>query len=382
MVPEAGGSSSFACWAFMSRELRRRLGADARRHRHRRDQRLLRAQLPRRVLAGLKTQPYNSIGGIVTIVFLVVINVVGIKEAARLNIILARWDLATQVLLMVVGVVLLLAPRLLIDQIHLGVAPTWTQLIYGVSIGTIAYTGIETVSNMAEEGVHLICTRSCAINYVLVAVLVVYLGISMTALSAMPVKANVLPIDASTEKTARVAVVVKSKEEPNGPFLFKGAPPPGHQGLHVYVLAVQKEDGGWVMAPEKPGSEVFVRDGQRYTKVYGSLLGSVYKEDPVVGIVRYLPTNVDWLKAILMPWVVNPGGHHPVDRHQCRSDRRVQARLFTRAAPAGAADPRPRAPEAHDAVRRHHRLRGGRLRRLCRRATRSSCSPTCTPSAP
>ena len=251
----------------------------------------------------LKTQPYNSIGGIVTIVFLVAINVIGIKEAARLNIILALLDLATQVLLMVVGVVLLLAPRLLIDQIHLGVAPTWTQLIYGVSIGTIAYTGIETVSNMAEEATHPDRDVPRAINYVLVAVLVVYLGISMTALSAMPVKANVLPVDASTGKTAQIAVVAKSKDEPNGPFLFKGAPPPGNQGRDVYVPAVQKEDGGWVTAPEKPGAEVFVRDGQRYTKVYGSLLGSVYKEDPVVGIVRYLPTNVDWLKAILMPWV-------------------------------------------------------------------------------
>ena len=37
----------------------------------------------------LKTWPYNSIGGIVVIVALVVINVIGIKEAARLNIVLA-----------------------------------------------------------------------------------------------------------------------------------------------------------------------------------------------------------------------------------------------------------------------------------------------------
>ena len=68
----------------------------------------------------LKTQPYNGIGGIVTIAFLVVINVIGIKEAARLNIVLALLDLATQVLLMIIGVVLLLEPSLLIDQVQLG----------------------------------------------------------------------------------------------------------------------------------------------------------------------------------------------------------------------------------------------------------------------
>ena len=115
----------------------------------------------------LKVQPYNSIGGIITIIALVGINVVGIKEAARLNIILALLDLGTQVLLMVMGVVLLLEPKMLIDQVHLGVAPTWTHLIYGISIGTIAYTGIETVSNMSEEAANPDKDVPRAINLVL-----------------------------------------------------------------------------------------------------------------------------------------------------------------------------------------------------------------------
>ena len=37
--------------------------------------------------------------------------------------------------------------------------------------------------------------------------------------------------------------------------------------------------------------------------MYGTILGSVYKEDPVVGIVRFLPADLGWLKTILMPWV-------------------------------------------------------------------------------
>jgi len=250
----------------------------------------------------LKTQPYNAIGGIVTIIFLVAINVVGIKEAARLNIVLALLDLATQILLMVIGVVLLLEPKLLLDQIQLGVAPTWSQLIYGVSIGTIAYTGIETVSNMAEEASNPDRDVPRAINYVLIAVLAVYLGISMTALSAMPVKANVLPVDPGTGKTAQLEVVAKSKDEPNGPFVFKAAPPPGNAGRDVYVPAELKGDR-WFTVAEKPVTDVYVRDGRKYTKIYGSLLGSVYKEDPVVGIVRFLPDDLDWLKSILMPWV-------------------------------------------------------------------------------
>ena len=69
----------------------------------------------------LKTWPYNSIGGILVIVFLVTINIIGIKEAARLNIVLAILDLSTQVLLAVVGLFVFLSPKLLITQIHLGV---------------------------------------------------------------------------------------------------------------------------------------------------------------------------------------------------------------------------------------------------------------------
>jgi APA family basic amino acid/polyamine antiporter len=250
----------------------------------------------------LKTQPYNAIGGIATIALLVVINVIGIKEAARLNIVLALLDLATQVLLMVVGVVLLLEPSMLIEQIQWGVAPTWHQLIYGISIGTIAYTGIETVSNMAEEAANPDRDVPRAINYVLVAVLVVYLGISMTALSAMPVKSNVLPVDRATGRTLPVEVVAKSDSEPHGPFVFAGSPPPGNDGPNVYVPA-SKDGSRWFTDELTVTGDVFLEEGEPYTEVYGSLLGSVYRTDPVVGIVRFLPEGVSWLKAILMPWV-------------------------------------------------------------------------------
>ncbi len=303
MVPEAGGSSSFARRAFnefVSFNAGWALMLDyivtvA-----------ISAYFVPNYLAvfvpALKTQPYNAIGGIVTILFLVVLNVVGIKEAARLNIILALLDLGTQVLLMVIGVVFLLEPSLLIEQIAWGSVPTWPHLIYGISIGTIAYTGIETVSNMAEEAANPGRDVPRAINYVLIAVLAVYLGISMTALSAMPVKPNVLPVDSQTGKTAPVEVVARNDDEPNGPFRFAGTPPPGNEGIDVFVPAVQKGDA-WFTEELEPTGEVFVSDGQEYTKLYGSLLGSVYTEDPVVGIVRFLPGDVSWLKSILMPWV-------------------------------------------------------------------------------
>src|SRR3982750_1418674 len=51
----------------------------------------------------LKTNPWDVIGGAIVIVSLVVLNIVGVQEAARLSIILAVIDFATQILLVLLG---------------------------------------------------------------------------------------------------------------------------------------------------------------------------------------------------------------------------------------------------------------------------------------
>jgi APA family basic amino acid/polyamine antiporter len=74
--------------------------------------------------------------------------------------------------------------------VHLGVAPSFSQLVFAVSISMLAYTGIETVSNMAEEARDPGEQVPKAVNMVLVAVLGLYAGISVIALSALPVTQN------------------------------------------------------------------------------------------------------------------------------------------------------------------------------------------------
>ena len=46
-----------------------------------------------------------------------------------------------------------LQPRHLIGNVDLGVAPTWGDFALGIALGMIAYTGIETISNMSEEAI-------------------------------------------------------------------------------------------------------------------------------------------------------------------------------------------------------------------------------------
>ena len=84
---------------------------------------------------------------------LAALNIKGTQESARLNLILALGDLATQVLLVVVGMLLVLSPDTLIGNVDLGVAPSWGDFALGIALGMIAYTGIETISNMSEEAI-------------------------------------------------------------------------------------------------------------------------------------------------------------------------------------------------------------------------------------
>src|ERR1700716_217177 len=100
----------------------------------------------------LKSNELLHVGTTIALIaVLVIVNVIGIQESSALNIVLAMADLVTQVALVILGLVLLLNIQTVIQNIHLGVAPTWGNFLASVSIAMVTYTGIETISNMSEE---------------------------------------------------------------------------------------------------------------------------------------------------------------------------------------------------------------------------------------
>ena len=131
--------------------------------------------------------PGDVIAGAALVVGLALLNIRGTEESSKLNLILAIADLATQVVLVGIGIVLVLSPHVLIDNIHLGVAPSWSKFALGIAVSMIAYTGIETISNMSEEAKDATKTVPRAAGLVVAAVLGLYLLIPIVALSAMPV---------------------------------------------------------------------------------------------------------------------------------------------------------------------------------------------------
>ena len=135
----------------------------------------------------LKDNPWDVVGGAAVIVLLVGLNIVGIKEAAGLNIFLAVIDFATQLLLVVIGFVLIFSPSILKANIHWGVAPTWKDFFLAIPVAMIAYTGIETVSNLAEEARDPPRDIPRSIRLVAIAVFAIYFTLPFIALSALPV---------------------------------------------------------------------------------------------------------------------------------------------------------------------------------------------------
>jgi len=135
----------------------------------------------------LRESPGDIVGGIVIVALLSLVNIVGVRESARLNLVLAVVDFATQLLLLTLGIFLVLNFTTLIDNVHLGIAPTWSDFFLSITVAMISYTGIETISNMSEEARNpkRLIPRSMAL--VVIAVMVIYSGLPSVALSALPV---------------------------------------------------------------------------------------------------------------------------------------------------------------------------------------------------
>jgi APA family basic amino acid/polyamine antiporter len=141
--------------------------------------------------APLRQNPWDIVGGAVVIVFLVALNIVGIQESARINIGLAAIDFATQLLLVLLGFVLVFDPATLKSNIDLWTEPTVANFLLAIPIAMIAYTGIETVSNLSEEARDPARSVPRSISMVAVAVFAIYFTLPSIALSAMPVENGV-----------------------------------------------------------------------------------------------------------------------------------------------------------------------------------------------
>jgi len=135
----------------------------------------------------LGESPGDIVAGIVVVVILGLVNIRGAKESTGVNVFFAVADFLTQVLLVIVGLVLVFSPDTLINNVDFGTSPTAKDFLVAIPVAMLAYTGIETVSNLAEEARDYGQTIPRGIGGVVGAVAVIYAFLPAVALSAMPV---------------------------------------------------------------------------------------------------------------------------------------------------------------------------------------------------
>lgn len=122
------------------------------------------------------------------IAFVVLSNIRGFSTRRRRRIlVLVAGDLALQLLLVAIGLVLFFSPHALTGPIHLGSAPGWSSLLFALTIATVSFTSLESASGLAGEvrisrrGLRRLVASAT------VSTLVVYVGIALVAVTALPV---------------------------------------------------------------------------------------------------------------------------------------------------------------------------------------------------
>ena len=186
MMPEAGGSSSFAIRGF-----NRATGFAA-------GWALLLSYIATISMSAFTIPPYLGffweplktspvIGTAIAmaiILLLMTVNIIGVKETSIINMGASILDIATPITLIVIGFILLYDPSTLIHRI-VDNWPTPEKLVLGIALASIAYTGIETASQMAEETRRPEKRVPRAIILMIFAVLAIFAGISLVSFMAM-----------------------------------------------------------------------------------------------------------------------------------------------------------------------------------------------------
>jgi basic amino acid/polyamine antiporter, APA family len=99
----------------------------------------------------LTDEPWDTVAGIVVILGIAVLRLVRRTSLYRTAIAIAALALASHLVLVVLGFGFLFSAEALTKGVDLGTEPTWSDLAFALPLAMLAYTGLETVANLAAE---------------------------------------------------------------------------------------------------------------------------------------------------------------------------------------------------------------------------------------
>ena len=136
----------------------------------------------------IEHNPWDVVVGVGVIIGVALVRLVRRSAFYRYGIIVAVLDLLTQLMLVVLGFAFLFSGDALTHGVSIGTHPTWHQIAFALPLAMLAYTGLETVANLAEEtrepGRDLPRSLFSGIGLVVL----IYVAIALVALSAFPAR--------------------------------------------------------------------------------------------------------------------------------------------------------------------------------------------------
>ncbi len=124
------------------------------------------------------------------ILLLFLMNVFGVKQSTRISLILTTFTILVQAVVIAIGFSTILDIDKIADQMRIGIAgqswsPSWPEFIKGTAMAMVAYTGIESIAQLAAEAQRPARTVPRAVVLTMGVLIFIYLGISVVALSAV-----------------------------------------------------------------------------------------------------------------------------------------------------------------------------------------------------
>jgi len=137
-------------------------------------------------VSALDRNPWDVIVAVSVIVSVALIRVVRRPSLYGITIVVPALDLLTQLLLVVLGFVLVFSPHALARGTSLGTHPSWHAIAFALPLGMLAFTGLETVANLAAEARRPGVDIPRSVFGGIATVVTMYVAIAIVALSAFP----------------------------------------------------------------------------------------------------------------------------------------------------------------------------------------------------
>src|SRR6476620_8699943 len=131
-------------------------------------------------------RPWDVVVGCFVIAGIALVRLIHRTRLHSWALVVALVDLVTQVLLVVLGMAVLFSPDALTAGTSLGETPTWHDIAFALPLAMLAYTGLETVANLAEETRRPGRDLPRSLFSAVTVVVIIYILIACVGLSAYP----------------------------------------------------------------------------------------------------------------------------------------------------------------------------------------------------